>query len=66
MSRAQALDLAAGVIARHVPDLAHLIDLLEIAGQRRLATALRGHLAQHPVVTGAAKPDASMWLRGRL
>jgi hypothetical protein len=61
--------LAAAVvdIARSVPDLAALVELLDIAGLKRLASALREYVAARPVeVGGKARPDIEVWRRGRL
>jgi hypothetical protein len=67
MSRAMALEAAAGIIARSAPNLGALIELLEIANQRRLASALRGYVAARPAeVGGEAKPDIDMWRKERL
>jgi hypothetical protein len=67
MSRSEALATAAGVIAASVPDLAGLVELLEIAGQRRLAARLREHARARPVeVGGRPKCDPEVWRRGRV
>jgi hypothetical protein len=65
MTRAEALSAAAGIIAKSVGDLGGLIDLLEVAGQTRLASALL-KLKRPPEVVGRPQPDARMWARGRL
>jgi hypothetical protein len=62
MTRAEALEAAAAVIARAVPDIADLAMLLDTAGQTRLAAALRVRLAGRvPGVGGEARPDPEMW-----
>jgi hypothetical protein len=67
MTRHQALAVAAVDIARHVPDLVSLTEFLDIAGQKRLAAALRALLPGRPAeVAGAPKPDVNMWRSGRL
>jgi hypothetical protein len=67
MTRAQALAAAADIVAKSVPDLDALVDLLEIAGQRRLATALREVVASRPAeVRGKARPDPGIWAKGRV
>jgi hypothetical protein len=67
MIRADALAAAADIIARNVPDLDALIDLLVIAGQKRLSAALRGIVASRPAeVGGKPRPDAGMWAKGRV
>jgi hypothetical protein len=67
MTRAQALAAAATVIAHCAPDLPLLIDLLETAGQARLANALRAYSRDRPVeVGGKAKPDPKVWSKGRV
>jgi hypothetical protein len=71
LGRTQALDIAAGIIARQVPDLGGLILLLDDAGQNRLVAALRARLAQRRAeVGGTARPDPALWAaagaRGRL
>jgi hypothetical protein len=67
MTRAQALAAAAVDIAKSVPDLVALISLLDIAGQRRLATALRGYVVALPAeVGGKAHPNPEMWTKGRV
>jgi ParB family transcriptional regulator, chromosome partitioning protein len=64
MTRSGALVAAAEAIARHVPNLARLITLLDQAGLARLAGALR---ERRPVeVDGVARPDPEMWKTGRL
>jgi hypothetical protein len=66
MTRAEALAVAAGIIARAVPDIAALIEFLEVAGQKRLAARLRElDVARPAEVGGAPRPDATMW-RGRV
>jgi hypothetical protein len=66
VSRAQALECAVTVITRSVGDIAHLVELLDAAGQGRLANALRVRLSAKPVVIGVAKPDKELWARGKL
>jgi hypothetical protein len=67
MTRSEALTTAAGVIARHTPDLPPLVDLLQIAGLTRLAARLRGSSRARPVeIKGGARPDIEMWRKGRL
>jgi hypothetical protein len=67
MNRAQALEAAAALVAHHMPDLPALIDLLNCAGQARIADQLRTHCRGRPArVGGAPKPDIEMWRRGRL
>ena len=62
MTRAQSLELAAGIIAARVSDLPALIGLLETAGQTRLAAALRVKMGGAPArVVGAPRPDAEFW-----
>lgn len=62
MTRGQALAVAAAIIAKSVPDLPGLIALLKVAGQLRLAAALRAGAGGKPAgVGGAARPDAGMW-----
>jgi hypothetical protein len=62
VTRTQALQAAAGIIARDVPDLAGLCALLEYAGQLWLAAALRARAGEKTaVVGGAARPDAEVW-----
>jgi hypothetical protein len=57
-----ALDAAAGVIAKAVPDLPALILLLDDAGLKRLAAALRLRLGEgQAAVGGAPRPDAALW-----
>jgi hypothetical protein len=44
-----------------------LLDLLEVAGQKRLVAAMMAHLGARPAqVGGARKPDIEIWRRGRL
>jgi hypothetical protein len=67
LTRAQALATAAGIIAHSVPDLAGLVDLLEIAGVRRLATTLRNSAVSRPAeVGGSPRPNPETWRRGRV
>jgi hypothetical protein len=62
MTRGQALAVAAAIIAKSVPDLPGLIALLKVAGQLRLAAALRAGAGGKPAgVGGAARPDAAFW-----
>jgi hypothetical protein len=65
VNRAEALTCAADIIGKSVGDLSALVSLLEIAGQLRLAKALRGIAAARPKdVGGRPRPDPSFWLRG--
>jgi hypothetical protein len=67
VSRGKALALAAGVIARSVPDLGFLCDLLEMAGQRRLVGAIEKRLAAREAeVGGRPRPDPGVWSKGRV
>jgi hypothetical protein len=67
MTRAEALATAAGIIAKSVSDLSGLILVLDCAGQRRLARALRGYVdIRPPEIGGEPRPDATMWRSGRL
>jgi ParB family transcriptional regulator, chromosome partitioning protein len=67
VARPEALAVAAGIIARSVPDLAALVDLLEIAGLKRLAASLRGCVDGRPAeIGGEARPDPAVWRRGQL
>jgi hypothetical protein len=67
MTRAEALAAAAVDIARNVPDIVALIDLLDVAGQKRLAGALREHVTSRPAeVGGRPHPDVEVWRRGRV
>jgi hypothetical protein len=67
MTRAQALAAAAVDIARHAPDLAALVEFLDIAGVKRLSAALRGVASSRPSeIGGKPKPDVEIWRRGRL
>jgi hypothetical protein len=67
VTRNEALAAAVGIIGKHVPDLAALVSLLELAGQLRLAAALRGRAVARPVeVGGKARPNVEIWSRGRL
>lgn len=65
MTRAEALVEAAAVIAKAVPDLAHLASLLEQAGLRRLADALG---TSPPAVKPRLDDDEilEMWRTGRI
>jgi hypothetical protein len=67
VTRAEALEAAAREIARAVPDLKHLIDLLEAAGGvTRLAAALRAVRPEIAIGGGPRGLDAKMWLEGRV
>jgi hypothetical protein len=69
MTRAQQLQVAAGVIRSSVADLATLIQLLEGAGQKKLAAMLAKppKPAKPPIpINGRPHPNAAMWMRGRL
>lgn len=63
MTRGEATRCAAGIVARHVPDLVALALLLDEAGLGRLSAALRslGGDAKPPVARGS--PDAAAWDR---
>jgi hypothetical protein len=61
------LATAADIIAHAVPDLRALVSLLDLAGQRRLAEALRRLEAARPAgVGGSPRPDSALWRSGRL
>jgi hypothetical protein len=67
MTRAQQLQVAAGAIRSSVADLATLIQLLEGAGQRKLAAELRKPVK--PAIgidPGRPHPNAQMWREGRV
>jgi hypothetical protein len=67
VTRHEALAVAADIIARSVPDLGLLLDLLEVAGQKRLVAAIMAHLGARPAeVGGTPRPDAALWLSGRV
>jgi hypothetical protein len=68
MTSKQSLRLAANMIRASVPDLRCLLDLLEIAGQTRLATELRKQAPELPKVQSSSRPhcDQHMWLSGRV
>jgi hypothetical protein len=60
--RRSAMLAAAGLIARSVPDLPGLIDLLEHAGgSSRLVAALRARPPAPATVGGLARPDPAVW-----
>jgi hypothetical protein len=64
VTRAQALSAAAGIIGKSVSDLAGLIDLLQAAGQTRMATALRARwVIAPPSVGGRPRCDPKIWAR---
>jgi hypothetical protein len=67
MSRSEALSIAAGVIAKSVPDVGALAGFLEIGGAKRLAAALREQARARPVeLGGRPKCDPEVWRRGRV
>jgi hypothetical protein len=67
MTRNQNLALAAGIIRASVPDLRTLIGLLELAGQRRLATEIRRQAAAPTVrIEGQPHCDPALWAKGRI
>ena len=65
LSHSAALDAAAGIIAKSVPDLAHLAELLaellDAVGQARLAAALRARLGDRRDVGARPKIDPKLW-----
>lgn len=64
MTRSEALSAAAGIIARHTPDILGLALLLDAAGQTRLAAALRARLGageRLAVIVGEPRPDPVLW-----
>jgi hypothetical protein len=66
VSRNAALIAAAEIISRSVPDLAHLIELLDRAGAARLAAALRARSGTPAALQGSPKIDVELWESGRL
>jgi 8-oxo-dGTP pyrophosphatase MutT (NUDIX family) len=62
VTRAEALATAAGIVAKHVPDLPGLISLFDFADQTRVAAALRARAGGGPaVVGGGAHPPEGLW-----
>jgi hypothetical protein len=67
MSRAEAFEAVVAVLAGSVPDLGNLVALLDVAGQKRFARALRAHYRRMPAeIRGVPRPEAEIWLRGKL
>jgi hypothetical protein len=68
MTRNDHLGQAAMLIARSVPELDHLLWLLELEGRhKRLVAAIRASLPRkYPALVGAPKRDPRLWLGGRL
>jgi hypothetical protein len=68
VTRNDNLGQAAALIARSVPELDHLLWLLELDGRhKRLVAAIKGHLPRkYPALVGAPQPDPRLWIRGRL
>jgi hypothetical protein len=66
MTRRIALEQAAAIIAKAVPDIAHLISLLEQAGLRRLAEALGTRPTEVGLPQLARAEVLRMWLDGKL
>jgi hypothetical protein len=64
MTRTEALQAVAGMIARDVPDLPGLISLLESSDNKRLAAALRMRMRGKPGgIGGSPRPDPEVWRR---
>lgn len=62
MTRGEALDACAGILARHIPNIYGLALLLHDAGAARLAAGLRARARRNAAeVGGKAKPDADFW-----
>jgi hypothetical protein len=68
VTRAGALSALAAYLARSVPDIGIVLDLLEAAGgHARLVAAIRAHLGPRPAaVKGRPKPPLDLWLLGRV
>jgi hypothetical protein len=67
MTRAQSLSWSAAIILHSVPDLRCLLNLLDDAGQSRLAREIRKQLANPTVrIEGQPRPDPDAWLSGKI
>jgi hypothetical protein len=65
--RDEHLGQAAMLIARSVPELAHLLWLLERDGRhKRLVAAIKERLPREALVGGEPRPDPRLWIKGRL